>query len=294
MKNLLLSILSGILLAISWPTYGFPIFIFVAFVPLLFVERDIRTQYQNTKWRFFGYAFLTFLTWNLITTGWLYYASFFGMVFANLVNSLLMSLVVLLYHVAAKRLSQKFSFAFLVSLWLSFEYLHLHWDFSWPWLNLGHAFSENITWIQWYEFTGAFGGSLWVLLTNVFVFSGLLAAKTIKQLLPKFALWVGIPIVVSLMMYNFYEIEGEQKEVIVLQPNIDPYDEKYDLTNNQITDLLLTETDKVITENTEFDIACYIFSINRFITNNRSYFGSVISCENSSVFLSSFHGNRSA
>jgi apolipoprotein N-acyltransferase len=255
MKNLLLSILSGILLAISWPTYGFPIFIFVAFVPLLFVERDIRTQFQNTKWRFFGYAFLTFLTWNLITTGWLYYASFFGMVFANLVNSLLMSLVVLLYHVAAKRLSQKFSFAFLVSLWLSFEYLHLHWDFSWPWLNLGHAFSENITWIQWYEFTGAFGGSLWVLLTNVFVFSGLLAAKTIKQLLPKFALWVGIPIVVSLMMYNFYEIEGEQKEVIVLQPNIDPYDEKYDLTNNQITDLLLTETDKVITENTEFVIA---------------------------------------
>lgn len=255
MKNLLLSILTGILLAISWPTYGFPIFIFIAFVPLLFVERSIRTQFQYTKWRFFGYSFFTFMIWNLITTGWLYYASFFGMVFANLVNSLLMSLVVLLYHVAVKRLPQNWSLAFLVSLWLSFEYLHLHWDFSWPWLNLGHAFSENITWIQWYEFTGAFGGSLWVLLTNVFVFSGLLAGKSIQQLLPRLALWIGVPIVISLMMYNFYEIEGEQKEVIVLQPNIDPYDEKYNFTNNQVTDLLLTETDKVITENTEFVIA---------------------------------------
>src|SRR5690606_34665699 len=99
MKKLLLSVLSGILLAISWPTYGFPIFIFAAFVPLLFVERNIRTTYQNTKWRFFGYSFLTFLFWNLIATGWLYYASFFGMLFANLVNTLLMSLVMLIYHI---------------------------------------------------------------------------------------------------------------------------------------------------------------------------------------------------
>lgn len=255
MKNLLLAILSGILLAVSWPTYGFPIFIFVAFVPLLFVERNIRTALKNTKMSVFGLAFLAFLIWNLITTGWIYYADFFGMVFAILFNTVMMSLVFLMYHISAKRLSQKWSLAFLVNLWLSFEYLHLHWDFSWPWLNLGHAFSENITWIQWYEFTGAFGGSLWVMLTNIFVFSGILAGKKIKQLLPKFALWVGIPIVVSLIMYSFYEIEGEQKEVIVLQPNIDPYDEKYDLTNNQITDLLLSETDKVITENTEFVIA---------------------------------------
>jgi apolipoprotein N-acyltransferase len=255
MKNLLLSVLSGILLAISWPTYGFPIFIFAAFVPLLFVERNIRTTYQNTKWRFFGYSFLTFLFWNLIATGWLYYASFFGMLFANLVNTLLMSLVMLFYHISAKRLSQKLSLVFLSSLWMSFEYLHLHWDFSWPWLNLGHAFSEHITWIQWYEFTGAFGGTLWVWLVNIFVFYSILSGKNIKQILPRAALFIGIPIVISLIMFNYYNIEGEQKEVIVLQPNIDPYDEKYDLTNNQITDLLLTETDKIITEKTEFVIA---------------------------------------
>jgi apolipoprotein N-acyltransferase len=149
MKNLLLSVLSGILLAISWPTYGLPIFIFVAFVPLLFVEHNIRTTVKNTKMRVFGLAFTTFLIWNLITTGWLYYASFFGMVFAILFNTVIMSLVFLMYHISAKRLTQKWSLAFLVSLWLSFEYLHLHWDFSWPWLNLGNVFSENITWIQW-------------------------------------------------------------------------------------------------------------------------------------------------
>lgn len=145
MKNLSLALLSGILFSISWPTYGFPIFIFIAFVPLLFIEQNIRTTHKNTKLPLFGYAYLTFLIWNLITTGWLYYADLFGMLFANLVNTLLMSLVFLMYHISAKRFSRKVSLLFLITLWMSFEKLHLHWDFSWPWLNLGHAFSENIT-----------------------------------------------------------------------------------------------------------------------------------------------------
>src|SRR5690554_255098 len=255
MKNLSLALLSGILFSISWPTYGFPIFIFIASVPLLFIEQRIRTTQKNTKLPVFGYAYLTFLIWNFITTGWLYYADLFGMLFANLVNTLLMSLVFLMYHISAKRFSRKISLLFLIALWMSFEKLHLHWDFSWPWLNLGHVFSENITWIQWYEFTGTFGGSLWVLLVNAFVFYGLLNGKNIKQLFPKFALGVGIPIVVSLVMFQLYEIKGEQKEVIVLQPNIDPYTEKYDYTNRSITQLLLNETDKLLTENTEFVIA---------------------------------------
>src|SRR5690554_324830 len=147
MKNILLAILSGILLAISWPTYGFPIFVFVAFVPLLFVEHNIRITHKNTKLRVFGFAFFTFLIWNLITTGWIYYADLFGMVFANLFNTLMMSLVFLGYHISGKRLTQKWSLVFFASLWISFEYLHLYWDFSWPWLNLGNVFSETITWI---------------------------------------------------------------------------------------------------------------------------------------------------
>lgn len=255
MKNILLALLSGFLLAISWPTYGFPVFIFVAFVPLLFVEKNIRTSYKNTKLKAFGLTYLTFLIWNLCTTSWLYYADVFGMLFANLVNTLLMSSVFLLYHINAKRLSRKWSLLFLITLWISFEKLHLHWDFSWPWLNLGHVFSENVSWIQWYEFTGTFGGTLWVLLINAFVFFALENGISLKRIFPRVALFIGIPIAISLWMFSFYEIKGQEKEVIVLQPNIDPYDEKYDFSNQQITQLLLEETDKLITENTEYIIA---------------------------------------
>ena len=50
---------------------------------------------------------------------------------------------------------------------MAFEKFHLYWDFSWPWLNLGNVFSEDILWVQWYEYTGAFGGTLWVLIVNL-------------------------------------------------------------------------------------------------------------------------------
>ena len=41
-KKLIASCLSGILLALAWPTYGFPVLLFVAFIPLLWLEYDIR------------------------------------------------------------------------------------------------------------------------------------------------------------------------------------------------------------------------------------------------------------
>ena len=170
MRNFLYAFLSGILLAAGWPTYGFPLLLFVAFVPLLYTEHRLRLQGKAYKFRVFGLSYVSFFLWNLVTTYWLYYSTPFGGVFAIVVNSLLMSLVFLLFHVVAKRVNFKASASFFISIWMSFEYLHLNWEFSWPWLNLGNAFSDDIAWIQWYEYTGTFGGTLWVWLENHVVF----------------------------------------------------------------------------------------------------------------------------
>src|SRR5699024_10214193 len=117
---------------------------------------------KRGAWKIFGLAYLSFFIWNICTTYWLYYSTAPGMAFAVLANTLLMSLVFIIYHHTAKRLDFTASSVFLASLWMCLEYLHLHWDFSWPWLNLGNGFSEFPQWIQWYEYTGTFGGTLWV------------------------------------------------------------------------------------------------------------------------------------
>ncbi|MBC7607637.1 MAG: apolipoprotein N-acyltransferase, partial [Burkholderiales bacterium] len=169
-KPLFLATLTGLLLALSWPTYGFPLLLFVAFIPLLCAEKNCRATGKKVKLKVWANAYLSFLIWNLITTWWLFYASAFGMLFAVLVNSLLMSILFLSYHIVAKRVSSKLSLIFFVCLWLSFEKFHLNWDFSWPWLNLGNGFADYPKWIQWYEYTGTFGGSLWVLVINAYGF----------------------------------------------------------------------------------------------------------------------------
>ena len=270
-NSLLLALLSGILLWLGWPTYGFAGLLLVAFVPLLMVERRLRlSDTRRAAGKVFLHSYLSFFIWNIATTYWLYFSTPFGMWFAVLVNTALMSLVFLGYHLLAKKATQGAALTFLACLWISFERLHLDWEFSWPWLNLGNGFSETTSWIQWYEYTGTFGGSLWIWLVNIFVFLSVLRFREsriiskrqfmIKRVAVLLALVI-IPILISqiISFYNFevYKYDGGTK-VVIVQPNIDPYSEKYYITNDSIVShisslalpLIDPSTDLIITPET--------------------------------------------
>ncbi len=259
MKNFLLALLSGLLLAFAWPTYGFPLLLFFGFVPLLFAESQLRNE---NSWKIFGLAYLSFFLFNIITTSWLYYSTAFGMWFAVLVNSLLMTLVFLIYHKIARKINFTGAAIFFISLWMSFEKMHLNWEFSWPWLNLGNGFSEYYSWIQWYEYTGTFGGTLWVLLVNFSIYKSLLLFlkykdKTIiyRSMLRNVFL-VGIPIAISLFLfYAEEEPDSKKMEVLILQPNINPYTEKYNTNDKSIGKLLVQLSEEKITDSTQLVLA---------------------------------------
>lgn len=262
MKYFFYALLSGFLLALGWPTYGFPLLLFFAFVPLLYSEAEIRLkQAHNRKWKIFGLAYLTFFIWNLFTTYWLYYSTPFGGVFAILANSFLMSLVFLVYHIVAKRAYFGAASSFLVSFWIVFEHLHLNWEFSWPWLNLGNAFSEYIKWIQWYEFTGTFGGTLWIWLANIGFFKMLLLydqhreKSIIYRGIVQNGLLILLPIILSYTILNFYEASEDTIEVIALQPNVNPYTEKYLTNDTRIGEVLTELAEEMVTEETRLIVA---------------------------------------
>lgn len=252
--------LSGILFSLSWPTCGFPFLLFIAFVPLLYLEKQIRVNNsKRSGLKLLGFSYIAFFIWNVYTTSWLYYASPFGMAFAVLANSLLMSLVFVFFHAVAKRTTYNRALVFFVALWISFEKMHLEWDFSWPWLNLGNVFSDYIYIIQWYEYTGTFGGTLWILILNMLFFKQAERYTNHDQNFKKkwflIVIITVIPIGFSAYLYFSTTVKTEtQKEVIVIQPNIDPYTEKYSQTNGQITHQILEQTDSLITENTRFVI----------------------------------------
>ncbi|WP_312825132.1 apolipoprotein N-acyltransferase [Epilithonimonas sp.] len=243
MKNLLLALISGVLLAICWPTYGIPFLIFFAWVPLLMAEHNI-TKFSNIKKKslaVFGFSYLTFLIWNAVTTGWLYNSqlpdgskSLLAVLFPVLTNSFFMALVFLAYHFYKKSQGTYFGLVFFVAIWMCFEKLHLVWEFTWPWLNLGNVFADYHQFIQWYDTLGATGGSFWILVCNVLVFytiriweAGRVRKSLIKNVVMSVA-FIVLPMIISLVKYYNYSPETVGSiNVTMLQPALDPYNEKY-------------------------------------------------------------------
>lgn len=235
-KALLLCSLSGILLGFSWPAQGTPYLLFFAFVPLLIVEDTFRTNLwvkKKVAWAFF---YITFLIWNICSTWWVAMAKpSAGGIMAIVANALLMSLVFLLFHALTKKLPDKLRLPILGFMWISFEFLHLDWDLTWPWLTLGNAFGNNIFLIQWYEYTGVFGGSAWVLAVNFLIFllikKGWMQSRSLQ--LAALGAFL-IPIVISyFILRNVEEPSGDEIDVVVVQPNVDPYNEKFSGTYEQ-------------------------------------------------------------
>ncbi len=233
--RLLLSISTGILLSLAW--LGFPGWIlFIAFLPLLFLDKffvEKRSQFKSVS--FWGHAFLAVSIWNVLTTWWITNATFIGAVMAIVVNSFLMSLVFWLAHIARRNFRAGLGYLALVVFWISFEFFHFHWDIEWPWLTLGNGFANNVKIVQWYQFTGALGGSLWVWIINILSFH-ILQYFVGKSPLPRlvtnifwFVVFLVVPIWYSIHCYNSYQEKENPQHIVIIQPNIDPYSESYDL-----------------------------------------------------------------
>ena len=243
---LLLSLLSGGLIAAAWPMNGWPGLLFVAFLPFLFIEDYISLNHHKySTWAPFFFAFPGLLLWNILTTYWIWNSTAVGGVVSILLNSLLMAFVFQMVHLIRSNVFHlKGGYWIFPVAWMAFEYLHLSWALNWPWLNLGNAFSMVPQWIQWYEYTGTFGGSLWIFLVNILLFyalKGFIYGRRILRVNPVAILLsavmvIGVPIIFSFNRYSHYKEKDNPVEVLVVQPNNDPYSEQYGLHPNEILD----------------------------------------------------------
>ena len=230
LRNIFLALLSGGLLTAAWPIWGIAPAIFIGFVPLLLVEGRVA---QGEKGRVFWLSFLTFLTWNVATTWWVWNATP-AATLAWILNALFMATVFFIFHLTKKKVcNNPWGNFFLIPYWMAFELLTYWWAIKWPWLNLGGVFSSKVSWIQWYEYTGVPGGTLWVLLVNILIANIIQFFKTkeAKPILTSIVLEVLIlllPILVSTRVYKNYEDKGVDTEVIVVQQNCDPWNEQFD------------------------------------------------------------------
>lgn len=228
-----LGIASGLLASASWHPYNATLLIFLAFVPLLLAGEAIAVQGGKRGNRFWRVSYLAMFVFNLITTWWVKNATVEGATAAIVLNAALMTIPLAIYYRARLRWGVVAGLCVWAPAWLLFEKLHLGWDLTWPWLTLGNTFAARATWVQWYSITGHLGGSAWVLWVNAILFLGFCHSQ--REHLVKAVCWataaVLLMVTISLCMLPFaVDYRMSRTEVVVVQPNIDPYTQKFEGT----------------------------------------------------------------
>ena len=240
MQIWLLALASSILLSIPYivPHCG-PVAL-VALVPLFLAEQ---LAHHSGKKRFFHIAYTSFLVWNLITTFWVWFATPGGALAAFILNTLQMAIIFSLFRWMRKFTNGFLPYIFFCIVWLAWEHSYQNGQINWPWLILGNSFATSIKHIQWYEFTGVLGGSLWILLSNMLLVRIILLKnrkKPIKVSVGALAVVILFPTIASHIIYGSYKEVEDPVEFSVLQPNIDPYTDKFGgMTQLQQTTVLL-------------------------------------------------------
>lgn len=266
-----LALLSAFIMWLAWPphTWLAPLLL-IGLVPLFIALANIDST--NTKKRgkqIFLTAGLTFLVWNTASIYWVFNAinsastslietiiSLFVSLIPYGLGALLMTFAFWLYYRLKKYVSAKIAYLGLVAFYIAMEYLHQSWDLNFPWMNLGNGFAGMHQVIQWYEYTGVYGGSVWILVSNILAFE---AYKAIKSKDPKvyqpILAWVLVvitPVGFSLYTYFTYKEKTSPVNVVVVQPNIDPYKKIDGIASAEQVEVLTHLSDSIAQVNTEY------------------------------------------
>ena len=243
-----LAALSSVLLSIPFIIPHTGLLALIGLVPLLCMERIADLSGKKHIW---VYHYSAFVIWNAITTFWVCNATVGGGLFAIFANAFQMSIIFGLFRLSKKKFTGALPYIFLAVAWIAWERAYFDAEISWPWLVLGNSFARTTWAIQWYEFTGALGGSLWIWACNLGVFGMLVslsdgswwnfnskakAASVIGLTL----LFIAPPVCSTIIGRNYKDAmtSDENLEVLIVQPNIDPYNKFQAMTQDQQNALL--------------------------------------------------------
>jgi apolipoprotein N-acyltransferase len=218
MRNFLLSLLGAALLSCGW-LGGTGIALLIALVPLLVIA-DGYGSGGARFWPTAGFVALTLGLWSGATTWWIAVVpgGWPGAMMSVLITVVLFGTVLMLYGRARRMgVPRGVACVLLVAGWIAAEWLYTVGELSFPWLTLGNGFAGDVRAVQWYEMTGVFGGSLWVWLCNILIYTALRHRTAVGWAVA--AGFVALPLGASLVRYHSYAEAGREVTVTAVQPN---------------------------------------------------------------------------
>lgn len=222
-KRLILVLVSVLLLSIGWLGLS-GITLLFALVPLMIISEHY-TASARDFFRMLGWATMAFLLWSVASIWWVSIAHWSGPVTAGIVGTFWSLVAFMTYHYVSKRAPRALAYTIFVALWVTTEYLYYSAEvMTFPWLLLGHGFSNDIWAVQWYEYTGVFGGSLWVMASNVSIFEAMRSRCKVAKV--RATIISLLPIIASVVIYFTYTPSDSSVKLSAVQPNVACYEGK--------------------------------------------------------------------
>ena len=112
--------------------------------------------------------------------------------------------------------------------WVTYEYVYMLTDLSFPWLTLGNGLPHFTAFIQAADIVGTMGLSLIVVYVNILFYRGI-SYYSSKKKQSYIHLLIGIFIIITLLVYgavklNTFKISNKTIRVGLIQPNLDPWE----------------------------------------------------------------------
>jgi apolipoprotein N-acyltransferase len=228
-----MSVAGGALCGLAWTNWYPGLILLVALVPFFLIEEWIfENRFRYSKNSYFIFILPGFIVFSTLGIGWMRVASIMGAICVIIGLSSLMALSLWLAHLIRIKAGNIPGFISMLTIWMTYEFISLNANIVSPWLNLGNGLAKDIRFIQWYDVTGTSGGTLWILLSNlfltIFIIRWISGEKRNLVFLLVWVLVVIVPAVISLEKFYTIRPGGQSSsEVVIVQPNIDPYTEKY-------------------------------------------------------------------
>lgn len=256
----LLAMISGLLPILSLISTLPGWLILIGYIPLLYGESLLSQTTSKRNWKIFLMGFICFFITNIVSLYPFGKLLSYWIVIYCIYSALLSAGVFLLFSITKRKLGARIGYISWVVFTVALEFWTLNTSFSFPCLLNGVLFfgSGNTSLVQWYEYTGVLGGSVWILLCNVLLFvliKNLIDSKHIKGNM-KYGIaalvCVLLPMIISIVRYHTYQEKENPMEAVVVQPNIDPYTEKFVKGYDEQLDIMLALSKESITPQTEY------------------------------------------
>ena len=250
----------GTFFGLAWPPLPTSMFLLVAFVPLYFYTEAIsRKEVLN---QLIIYTFIVLVIRNFIGLYWIAIVSPGACLGSVFLISAVFTLVITGYQWYRTLLKIKIvSYLLFISSWVAAEWFCEE-ILKFPWMNLGFGLASQFYFVQWYEYTGIYGGTVWILTVNILIYEGYQLYKsdlTLKSRSGIFStlvtvLAIVLPASFSYYTYLSYRPSMNAIQVVVVQTNTSST-QKFKRENSELQlGKLISMSRKAAKENTEYFI----------------------------------------